>query len=118
NVSAGTDTKGGGTSVKGIQTAITFYTLVMASLMITGGKIGQILGRKRAFAIGCVIYGVRSFVTALATNLGVLIIGWSFLEGVAAALILPAIVALVASNFGRAERPRAYGLVGFGRRHR
>ena len=83
----------------------------MASLMITGGKIGQIIGRKRAFAIGCVIYGCGSFITALSPSLGVLIFGWSFLEGVGAALILPAIVALVASNFSRAERPRAYGLV-------
>jgi MFS family permease len=79
--------------------------------MITGGKVGQIIGRKRAFAIGCVIYGCGSFVTALAPNLAVLIIGWSFLEGLGAALIMPAIVALVASNFARAERPRAYGLV-------
>ena len=83
----------------------------MASLMITGGKIGQIVGRKRAFAIGCVIYGCGSLTTALSPSLGVLIFGWSFLEGVGAALILPAIVALVASNFARAERPRAYGLV-------
>src|SRR5206468_11284651 len=95
----------------GIQTAITFYTLVMASLMITGGKLGQILGRKRAFAIGCVIYGCGSFITAIAQSLPVLIVGWSVLEGVGAALIMPAIVALVASNFGAAERPRAYGLV-------
>ena len=59
NVSIATVAKDVGTTVTGIQTAITLYTLVMASLMITGGKIGQILGRKRAFAIGCVIYGVR-----------------------------------------------------------
>jgi MFS family permease len=111
NVSIATVAKDVGTTVTGIQTAITLYTLVMASLMITGGKIGQILGRKRAFAIGCVIYGCGSFITAIAPNLGVLIFGWSFLEGVGAALILPAIVALVASNFDRAERPRAYGLV-------
>jgi len=84
---------------------------VMASLMITGGKLGKILGRKRAFAIGCVIYGCGSFITAIAPNLTVLLIGWSGLEGIGAALILPAIVALVASNFGRDERPRAYGLV-------
>src|SRR6186997_3677444 len=71
-----------GTTVTGIQTAITLYTLVMASLMITGGKLGQILGRKRAFSIGCVIYGCGSLITALAPNLVVLIIGWSFLEGV------------------------------------
>jgi MFS family permease len=111
NVSIATVAKDVGTTVTGIQTAITLYTLVMASLMITGGKIGQILGRKRAFAIGCVIYGSGSLITALSPNLGVLLFGWSFLEGVGAALILPAIVALVASNFSRAERPRAYGLV-------
>ncbi len=111
NVSIATVAKDVGTTVTGIQTAITFYTLVMASLMITGGKLGQILGRKRAFAIGCVIYGCGSLITALAGNLAVLMFGWSFLEGVGAALIMPAIVALVASNFARDQRPRAYGLV-------
>ena len=111
NVSIATVAKDVGTTVTGIQTAITFYTLVMASLMITGGKLGQILGRKRAFAIGCVIYGCGSFITAISQSLTVLMIGWSVLEGVGAALILPAIVALVASNFPASERPRAYGLV-------
>jgi MFS family permease len=111
NVSIATVAKDVGTTVTGIQTAITFYTLVMASLMITGGKLGQIFGRKRAFGIGCVIYGCGSFITAISTSLTVLIIGWSVLEGIGAALILPAIVALVASNFGPSERPRAYGLV-------
>jgi MFS family permease len=111
NVSIATVAKDVGTTVTGIQTAITFYTLVMASLMITGGKLGQILGRKRAFGIGCVIYGCGSFITAISTSLPVLLVGWSFLEGVGAALILPAIVALVASNFAASERPRAYGLV-------
>ena len=111
NVSIATVAKDVGTTVTGIQTAITFYTLVGASLMITGGKPGQILGRKRAFGIGCVIYGCGSFVTAISQSLAVLLVGWSFLEGVGAALILPAIVALVASNFEAAERPRAYGLV-------
>ena len=102
NVSIATVAEDVGTTVTGIQTAITLYTLVMASLMITGGKVGQIIGRKRAFAIGCVIYGCGSFTTAIAPNLAVLIIGWSFLEGIGAALIMPAIVALVASNFARA----------------
>jgi MFS family permease len=111
NVSIATVAKDVGTTVTGIQTAITFYTLVMASLMITGGKLGQILGRKRAFAIGCVIYGCGSLITALSPNLAVLMLGWSVLEGVGAALIMPAIVALVASNFARPQRPRAYGLV-------
>ncbi len=111
NVSIATVADDVDSTVTGIQSAITLYTLVMASLMITGGKIGQILGRKRAFAIGCVIYGVGSFTTSLAPNLAVLIIGWSLLEGIGAALIMPAIVALVASNFGRSDRPQAYGLV-------
>src|SRR6201984_3914991 len=57
NVSIATVARDVGTTVTGIQTAITLYTLVMASLMITGGKIGQIFGSKRAFAVGCVIYG-------------------------------------------------------------
>jgi MFS family permease len=111
NVSIATVASDVGTTVTGIQTAITFYTLVMASLMITGGKLGQILGRKRAFAAGCVIYGCGSLITALAPNLAVLMLGWSVLEGVGAALIMPAVVALVASNFAQPQRPRAYGLV-------
>ena len=111
NVSIATVAKDVGTTVTGIQTAITFYTLVMAAFMITGGKLGVILGRKRAFSIGLVVYACGSLTTALAPNLVVLIIGWSVLEGLGAALIMPAVVALVASNFGRADRPRAYGLV-------
>ena len=111
NVSIATVAKDVGTTVSGIQGAITAYTLVMACLMITGAKIGAIIGRKRAFAIGCVVYGCGSLTTALAPNLPVLLLGWSFLEGVGAALILPAIVALVASNFPAERRPTAYGLV-------
>ena len=111
NVSIATVAKDVGTTVTGIQGAITAYTLVMAALMITGGKIGGLIGRKRAFAIGCVIYGAGSFTTSIAPNLPVLLFGWSFLEGVGAALILPAIVALVAGNFPIERRPAAYGLV-------
>ncbi len=111
NTAIATVAKDVGTTVTGIQTAITLYTLVMASLMITGGKVGQMIGRKRAFAIGCVIYACGSLTTALSGNLTVLMIGWSGLEGLGAVLIMPAIVALVASNFGKPDRPRAYGLV-------
>jgi MFS family permease len=111
NVSIATVAKDVGTTVTGIQTAITLYTLVMAMLMIPGGKVGSLIGRKRAFSIGCVIYGAGSLTTAFAPNLTILIIGWSILEGIGAALILPAIVALVAGNFPPEGRPRAYGLV-------
>jgi MFS family permease len=111
NVSIEEVAKDVGTTVTGIQTAITLYTLVMAALMITGAKIGAMIGRKRAFAIGCVIYGCGSLTTSIAPTYAVLLIGWSFLEGVGAALILPAIVALVAGNFPPVRRPAAYGLV-------
>ena len=111
NVSIATVAKDVATSVTGIQLAITLYTLVMAAFMITGGKVGQILGRKRAFMIGCVVYGAGSLVTSLSHSLPVLIVGWSVLEGLGACLIMPSVVALVATNFARSERPRAYGLV-------
>src|SRR5215216_6856855 len=75
NTAIATVAKDLGTTVVGIQTAITLYTLVMACLMITGGKIGQILGRKRAFAIGCVVYACGSLTTSLSQNLTMLIIG-------------------------------------------
>jgi MFS family permease len=111
NVSIATVAKDVGTTVTGIQTAITLYTLVMAAFMITGGKLGQIIGVKRGFSIGCVIYGCGSLTTSISQSLPVLLLGWSLLEGLGAVLILPAIVALVASNFDRSERPRAYGLI-------
>jgi EmrB/QacA subfamily drug resistance transporter len=111
NVSIATVAEDVGTTVTGIQGAITAYTLVMAMLMIPGAKVGALIGRKRAFMIGCVIYGCGSFTTAISGSLPVLLFGWSFLEGVGAALILPSIVALVAGNFPAARRPAAYGLV-------
>lgn len=111
NVSIATVADDVGTTVTGIQGAITAYTLVMAMFMIPGGKVGALIGHKKAFLIGCVIYGCGSLITALAPNLPVLLLGWSFLEGIGAALILPAIVALVAGNFTAERRPGAYGLV-------
>src|SRR5438034_3315054 len=111
NVSIATVAEDVGTTVTGIQGAITAYTLVMAALMITGAKIGAMIGRKRALSIGCVIYGCGSFTTAIAPNLPVLLFGWSFLEGIGACLILPAIVALVAGNFAADRRPAAYGMI-------
>jgi MFS family permease len=111
NVSIATVAEDVGTTVAGIQTAITLYTLVMASLVIVGGKLGTIMGRRRALALGLIIYACGSFTTAISPSLPVLLLGWSFLEGIGAALILPAIVALVAGNFPPAARPKAYGLV-------
>ena len=84
----------------------------MATLMITGGKLGTIMGRRKAMGIGLVIYAAGSFTTgARARTSPSLLIGWSLLEGIGAALIMPAIVALVASNFPADKRAAAYGLV-------
>ena len=100
------------TTVTTIQGVITLYSLVMAMLMLTGGKIGDIIGRRRAFIIGLVIYGIGSAVTAVAPTVAVLTLGWSILEGIGAALVLPALAALIAGNFQGRERVAAYAIIG------
>jgi EmrB/QacA subfamily drug resistance transporter len=100
------------TTVTTIQTVIALYALVMAGLMLTGGKLGDIWGRRRAFTIGLCIYGVGSGLTAASWNVPTLTLGWSVLEGIGAALVLPALVALVASNYKGADRAIAYGVLG------
>jgi EmrB/QacA subfamily drug resistance transporter len=100
------------TTIQGVQLAITAYTLVMAALMLAGAKLGDILGRDRTFALGLAIYGLGSLTTALSPNLTVLLIGWSFVEGVGAALVVPAIVSLVAATYSGPQRALAFGIVG------
>jgi MFS family permease len=100
------------TTIQGVQTAITLYTLVMAAFMLLGAKMGDILGRNRAFAIGLGIYGVGSLTTALSPNLTVLLIGWSGIEGFGAVLVIPAIAALTAASYEGRERALAYALLG------
>ncbi len=100
------------TTVTTIQAVIALYALVMAGLMLTGGKLGDISGRRRAFAIGLCIYAAGSALTAVSWNVPSLMLGWSVLEGIGAALVLPAMVALVAGNFQGQERAVAYGVLG------
>ncbi len=100
------------TTIQGVQLAITAYTLVMAALMLAGAKLGDILGRDRAFALGLAIYGAGSLTTALSPNLTVLLIGWSFVEGLGAALVIPAIVSLIAGTYSGSQRALAFGIVG------
>ena len=100
------------TTIQGVQTAITMYTLVMAAFMLLGAKLGDILGRNRAFAIGLAIYGAGSLTTALSPNLAVLLIGWSGIEGFGAVLVIPAIAALTAASYEGRERALAYALLG------
>jgi EmrB/QacA subfamily drug resistance transporter len=100
------------TSVTTIQAVITLYCLVMAMFMLTGGKIGDIIGRRRAFVIGLIIYGCGSGLTAVAPTVEVLALGWSILEGLGAALVLPALAALIAGNYEGNERKTAYAVIG------
>ncbi|MET9732049.1 MFS transporter [Streptomyces sp. NPDC006458] len=100
------------TEVTAIQAVITLYALVMAAFMIVGGKLGDILGRRRLFLVGLVVYAVGSALTAAAPTVWVLALGWSVIEGLGAALVLPAMAALVAESYRGADRAVAYGVIG------
>ena len=100
------------TNVTTIQAVITLYALVMAAFMLVGGKVGDIIGRRRAFFVGSVVYGIGSAVTSIAPNVLVLTLGWSIIEGLGAALILPALAALTAGNYSGKDRAFAYATLG------
>ena len=95
-----------------MQSAITLYTLVMAAFMLGGAKLGDVLGRDKAFLLGLLIYGTGSLITGLSSNIPMLIGGWSFVEGIGAVLVIPAIAALVVTNYSGRERALAYGVLG------
>ena len=100
------------TSVTAVQTAIALYTLVMASLMIAGAKIGDIFGRRKIFFVGLTIYATGTLIASLSPNIVTFILGWSFMEGIGAALMLPAMVALIAGNYPAGiERTKAYAVL-------
>src|SRR6188472_3907293 len=101
-----------GTSVKGVQTAITLFLLVMAALMIPGGKLSDRWGRKRCFNVGLVVYGVGAVISALSPSLGVLILGNSILEGVGTAMLIPPVYILTTLLFENVtSRARAFGTI-------
>jgi MFS family permease len=100
------------TSIQGVQTAITMYTLVMAAFMLVGAKLGDMYGRDRIFAIGLAVYACGSLITAISQNLATLLFGWSLIEGLGAVMVIPAIAALIASNYEGKQRALAYGVIG------
>ncbi|KRB36930.1 MFS transporter [Microbacterium sp. Root180] len=112
NVSISTVAADLGTDIGGMQAAITFYALTMAAFMLTGGKLGDKWGRSTAFRIGSIVYGLGSLTTALAPNLGVLLLGWSLVEGLGAVLVIPAIAALAAVNYSGRDRVIAFSALG------
>jgi MFS family permease len=101
-----------GTSVAGVQTAITLFTLTMAALMIPGSKLTDIWGRKRCFQLGLAVYGVGGLLAALSFGLPLLIIGYSLLEGMGSALMIPPIYILVTVAFPDVKsRARYFGVI-------
>src|SRR6266851_3301127 len=101
-----------GTSVRGMQTAITLFTLTMAALMIPGSKLTGIWGRKVCFVAGLVIYGTGALLAALAQGLGLMITGYSILEGVGSALLIPPIYILITVAFPDVKsRAKNFGAV-------
>ncbi len=112
NVSISTVAHDLGTDISGMQAAITFYALTMAAFMLTGGKLGDRWGRSMAFRIGSIVYGIGSLTTALAPSLGVLMVGWSLVEGLGAVLVIPAIAALAAINYEGRARVVAFAVLG------
>ena len=100
------------TTVSTIQGVITLYCLVMAMVIMTGAKIGDIIGRRRAFIIGLIIYACGSAMTAASQTVLQLALGWSVLEGIGAGLVFPALAALIAGNFEGTSRKAAYAVIG------
>ncbi len=100
------------TTVIGVQTAITLFTLVMAALMIPGSKLTDIWGRKVCLVLGLVIYGIGALLAALAPRLGLLVIGYSGLEGIGSALLIPPVYILITVLFSSlTERAKYFGMI-------
>jgi MFS family permease len=112
NVAISAIAKDLGTNVIGVQTAITLFTLTMASLMIPGSKLTDIWGRKNCFAWGLVVYGLGALLAALAQGLGLMIFGYSLLQGIGSALMIPPIYILVTVAFPDMKaRAKYFGVV-------
>jgi MFS family permease len=100
------------TTVQGVQIVITVFLLVMAALMIPGGKLTDKWGRKRCFTLGLTVYGIGALMSALSPALGVLLVGNSILEGVGTALLIPPVYILTTMLFTDVtSRARAFGVI-------
>src|ERR1700689_3035348 len=100
------------TNIQGIQWVITAYSLMLAAFTITGGRLGDLFGRKRMFVVGAFIFAVGSFITSISTSVGMMIIGEAIIEGIGAALMLPATTSLLVSNYEGGDRQIAFGFWG------
>ena len=99
------------TNVGTIQKMVSFYTLITASLLLISAKLQDILGKRRIFFLGIMIYGVGDLIAALSQNATVLFIGWSLLEGIGSALMGPALISIIAGTYDGIYRTKALALV-------
>lgn len=100
------------TNMKSLQTIITTYSLVTATLLITGGRLGDIFGRKKMFLTGAVLFGIGSLIASFSKDTTTLLIGWSIIEGIGAALMMPATSSLLLSAYQGKDRALAFGIWG------
>lgn len=100
------------TNIQGLQWVITSYALVLAAFTITGGRLGDLFGRKRMFVTGAIIFASGSLLASVSQRLGVLVAGESIIEGIGAALMMPATASLLVANFKGRERAIAFGVWG------
>ncbi len=100
------------TTTSAVQSAVALYSLVMAALMVGAGRLGDIVGSKRLYTIALVVFGAGTLTATVAPNVTVLIIGWSFMEGLGAAALIPISIAMISVNYGGARRAVAFGIVG------
>ncbi len=100
------------TNIQSIQWVITAYSLMLAAFTITGGRLGDILGRKRMFILGAIIFAAGSFITSISKTVGIMILGEAIIEGVGAALMMPATASLLVSNYKGRDRQIGFGIWG------
>jgi EmrB/QacA subfamily drug resistance transporter len=112
NVSLATLVKDLNTDIQSLQWVITAYSLTLAALTITGGRLGDLFGRKKMFILGAILFACGSFLASISNNVATLIIGESIIEGVGAALMMPATASLLVSKYKGRDRGIAFGIWG------
>lgn len=112
NVSLSTLVRELDTNIQSLQWVITAYSLTLAALTITGGRMGDLFGRKRMFILGAILFAIGSFIASISQNVGTMIIGESIIEGVGAALMMPATASLLVSKYKGRDRGIAFGIWG------
>ena len=112
NVSISAVVKDLDTTVSGVQSAIALEALVSAAFILISSKVGDLIGRKRAYVLGLLAYAIGALAMTLAQNLTTIIIFWAIIGGLGASLLLPAMQSLIHGNFEGAARKKTYALVG------